>query len=349
MTEKGAKSAGPDQGQAAPRTASVRNQALDGLMEAGAPWWRRYSSHGEFPWSTTGSLVLHFLLIVLLLILARGFQSPDREPLGCQTVLVGPDPEAAEGDSGTDKAGGPEGEPTQEQKQDEPKPEQPTPEKTEREKVDEVKTEDLPTDMSVPTFDPSSLPTEDVPKKVVDRISQAKNRLEKALQKQPKTGTGGKGGSRTGPGGSGGSGASGKAARAARWVLISQGSDIHSHIIQLDGLGAAFAVPGRGDRFVYFHNAASSNRTSEERDLGGENRIYWTFEKPSMVREFCQMVGIPNADMLVMFLPVELEERMAEMERNYQGKGEEDVAQTRFRIVQRGGRYDVTVVGQTLK
>jgi hypothetical protein len=223
------------------------------------------------------------------------------------------------------------------------------PEKTQREEVKDVKPEDVAPDVKVPTFDPSAMPPEDIPKKVADRISQAKNRLEKALQTPPKTGTGGKGGSGSGIGGMGGGGATGRAARPARWVLIAQGTDIRSYLVQLDGLGAAFAVPGRGDRFVYFHNVVGSNRTSEERDLGGENRIYWTFEKPSMVRDFCQFVGISNADMLVMFLPVELEERMAEMERNFQNKSEEQIAQTRFRIVQRDGRYDVVVAGQTLR
>lgn len=351
MAEKEAKSAV----QAADKKAStsVRNRALDGLIEAGAPWWQRYSSRGEFPWSATGSLVFHLLLVVLIIILAKGFANPDREPMGTQTVNVGTDPEAAEGEGGTDKAGGPDGDEGQkqqeQQKQEEPQPKPPMPENTPREDVKEVKPEDVPADMNAPTFDPNELPSEDISEKVAARVKQAQRQLEQLQQSQAKSGTGGKGGPNTGLGGSGGSGASGKAARAARWVLIAQGPDIRSYLAQLDGLGAAFAVPGSGDRFRYFRNVASSNRTSEERDLGGENRIFWSFEKPSMIREFCQYVGISGADMLVIFLPVEVEQRMAELERSYKGLSEDQIAQTRFRVVPKDGRYDVAVAGQTPK
>jgi predicted Ser/Thr protein kinase len=194
-----------------------------------------------------------------------------------------------------------------------------------------------------------NVPQEDVSTTVAMRLDQARSSLQKLQDRLAKSGTGGNRKSKTGPGGSDGSGVSGRSARAARWVLVGQGTDIRNYLMQLDALGAAFAVPGRGGQFIYFRNMASPSRTSEERDLSGENRIYWTFEKPSMVREFCRYVGIPNADILVMFLPLELEERMAEMERNYQGKSEGQIAQTRFRIIQRDGRFDVIVAAQVLK
>jgi len=333
MSEKEAKPASPDGEEGSPRSESVRNEALDGLIEAGAPWWRRYSPHGEFPWSATGSLVVHFLVVVLIIIFAiRFWPSGPPKPEETSVGIARVDEKAADGDGDTGKTGdleeGKAKEPAEKQKPEEPKPQETLPEKT-HEKPTAVTPDDFAPGIFVP------VPPADIPS-----IAGPKWR--------PKPGTKGKGETAPGTGESSGDGTSNRE-RAARWVLISQGTDIRSYLVQLDGLGAAFAVPGRGDRYVYFHNVATSNRTSEERDIGRENRIFWTFEKPSMVRDFCQYVGIPNTDTLLMFLPVELEERMAKMERNYQNKREDQIKQTRFQIVKGDGRYDVVVTAQTLK
>jgi hypothetical protein len=76
MTEKETKPVSPDSEAGPPRPTPVSNRSLDGLIEAGAPWWRRYSPHGEFPWSATGSLALHLLVVVAVIILAIIFVRP---------------------------------------------------------------------------------------------------------------------------------------------------------------------------------------------------------------------------------------------------------------------------------
>jgi hypothetical protein len=52
---------------------------------------------------------------------------------------------------------------------------------------------------------------------------------------------------------------------------------------------------------------------------------------------------------MIMFLPLELENRMLELELAYMGtKAEEDIAQTHFQVVRAGGGFDVQVSSQTL-
>jgi hypothetical protein len=191
------------------------------------------------------------------------------------------------------------------------------------------------------------VPAEDISQEVRKRIAKAQSQMQKLQEAQAKSGTGGTGGPNAGRGGMGGAGASGKAARAARWVLITQAGGVRGYLAQLDGLGAVFAVPGSGDKWRYFRNVTGGNRTPEERDLSNDNRLFWTSERPSMTREFCDFVGIPAAAMLVIFLPIELEDRMAELEKAYKGLSDDQIAQTRFQAIQKDGRYDVMVVGQT--
>jgi hypothetical protein len=156
-------------------------------------------------------------------------------------------------------------------------------------------------------------------------------------------------------GGSGGTSSKGRGERLVRWMLRIEsrgirGEAVRDYLVQIEGLGGVIAFPAKGDKWLYVYHASDpAQRSTQEKDLSDENRIYWTNEKRETVIDVCHYLGIARADLMVMFLPTELEERMARLECEYQNKNEEEIAQTIFLVVREGGKYGVRVIAQTLK
>jgi hypothetical protein len=143
-----------------------------------------------------------------------------------------------------------------------------------------------------------------------------------------------------------GGGGTGRAGRAARWILMFNYSDVDQYLGQLGGLGAEIAFPQRGDQWLYFSNLAR-NPTRVVRDLSGEDRIFWVNEDRASASMIAQSLGIQPVTPMLAFLPVELEQRMLKMELAYKGaRSEEDIIQTVFECVRRGGGHDVVVIDQ---
>jgi hypothetical protein len=143
-----------------------------------------------------------------------------------------------------------------------------------------------------------------------------------------------------------GGGGTGRAGRAARWVLMVNYSDVDQYLGQLGGLGAEIAFPQRGDQWLYFSNL-SRNPTRVVRDLSGEDRIFWVNEDRASASMIAQALGIQPVTPMLAFLPIELEQRMLKMELAYKGaRSEEDIIQTVFECVRRGGGHDVVVIDQ---
>jgi hypothetical protein len=141
-------------------------------------------------------------------------------------------------------------------------------------------------------------------------------------------------------------GGSGRDARAARWILKFNTRSVRDYLVQLDGLGIAIAFPQKGDKFLYFFSASSPNRTSEIRSVAGESRLSWPDRNAALLAPVCRELGIPVAPLMLLFLPVELEERFLKLELGYNNLEEDQIESTTFEVVRRGGRYDVMVVTQ---
>jgi hypothetical protein len=68
------------------------------------------------------------------------------------------------------------------------------------------------------------------------------------------------------------------------------------------------------------------------------------------VAGLCHVLGTSPAEFMIVFLPVDLENRMLELELAYGGaKEEEDVVQTHFQVVPRDGGFDVQVSSQVVR
>jgi len=149
-------------------------------------------------------------------------------------------------------------------------------------------------------------------------------------------------------GSAGSGGGTGRAGRAARWVLRFNTRTARDYLSQLGGLGADVAFPAQGGKYRYFTDLAGSPKSSL-RDLDSENRIYWMDQDTYF--EVARELDV-DAEMMIAFLPTPLEEKMAKLEmaraRERGVTREEDIIQTLFECVQRGGSFDVIVVDQTL-
>jgi hypothetical protein len=151
-----------------------------------------------------------------------------------------------------------------------------------------------------------------------------------------------------GTSGANGSGGSGRAGRAARWVLRFNTRTPRDYLGQLGGLGADIAFPDRGDQYRYYTNLAATPQSSFK-SLDNEGRIYWIDQ--DTYHEVARQLGV-SAPMMIAFLPLALEEKMSKLEmaraRERGVSREEDIRQTVFECVRRGGGFDVIVVDQTL-
>lgn len=75
--------------------------------------------------------------------------------------------------------------------------------------------------------------------------------------------------------------------------------------------------------------------------------IGWRDEDPLSVSGVMQALGLNfRPTHFCAFLPLELEEKLARLERDFAGRGEDQIGRTRFRVTVSGGKYDVQVIDQ---
>lgn len=295
-------------------------------------FWTLYSPRGEFPLSSTASVVLHLLAVLLIILIGRLVLTKPVEPPGVDVLQVSPDPIAAPDVGAGD---GPQSEETLEgaQKDAEESLAQ-TPPSEEIAAVDEA----VKSDVDVPDTQGQKQQAKRKAQQAKSAAQSARERLEAAKNRlQENLG---------GSGGGGGRGPTGRAARVARWILRFDTTNARDYLNQLGGLGAQIAFPDRGEKYLYFSNLASPTPKRELKDFSNETQLYWIDENPESVAMVCQYLRVQNSGFFLAFLPRELEERMLRMELAYMNLAEEEIASTTFRVVRRGGGYDVQVERQ---
>ena len=306
---------------------------LEESLEASKPWWQHHSTHGEFPWSSVISLVLHLFIILLVIGLAAPLLRQDRTPPAVDVLYVGEDVTAAAGDS-EEPPGDDVMESTFEDSSEQP------PDEMETTELEEVSEPD-PVDVEIEVQDVGTelREEEDAVRQAQSALQQAKDALARNLGQK----------SKSPGGGGGGSGPTGRAARPARWILNFNIASPTDYLRQLDGLGATVAFPLSGDEWLYFYNVSSSNPTSKRRTLANENRLYWVNDNASSVASVARELGVQPTPLMAAFLPLELEERMLKLELAHNNLEEDEIASTQFEVVRRGGKYDVVVSHQIPK
>ncbi len=188
--------------------------------------------------------------------------------------------------------------------------------------------------------------------------------LDKALQDKllglgQKKGTpGGKGTGDSGQEGTGigGTGADSTRARGLRWVVRFKTTSGRDYVNQLAGLGAVIAVPAPPDfkkSMLVFRDpgnpSASSVATDQDfRAFGGQIQ-FCDFKRDSVV-QVSEALGLKfTPPAFWAFFPKELEAELARKETAYRNKRSEDIEETKFQVISRGGKYEAVVVEQKVK
>jgi hypothetical protein len=320
-------------------------------------FWKRYSPHGELPLSGAGSFAVHALVVGFLVLwgvyLAAYFARPSRAlPVDPVWVLPG--------------GGG-----------------QPTGQGDERGigHAPEVAANPEPDHKTAAPPRPDLRPAEPAkPDLKFDRViaktdASAIARLNEAVRRQRADGLD-PGRGRGGPGSRGGKGVGdgpgdgpgpgpGKAPllnrrekRMLRWSLLFNTRTGEDYVRQLRGLGAILAVPvkesplpnGPPPEYKLVRDLSRRPAQLLDEDLAQINRIYWTDKDPRSVQEVMSALGIRlRPRHFVAFMPTELETKLFELERDYRGLAEDQIYETKFRIVEKDGRFEPQVVEQTPK
>lgn len=324
-------------------------------------FWQRYSPHHEFPLSSVASVCLYgfgVLLVWAVVVLAMK-QGEDFASLPVEPITIAEGGGNPEGEGTTGPGDRP---PVQKDVVRDIKPEaNPTPNIAAK----EVKLDDV-------TPDPLTLPEI---KDLKGRIIEDSNSAVAALgsisvdaRKQLFRGLGsvskGKGGSGEGGGKGGGKGTGeGNAAgpgkgtlnvrqkRVLRWTMMFNTYDGNDYLAQLRDLGAILAIPNPGGGYLVARDLRHLPPHWEHDDLASIKRIWWTDQKPESVRALSQALRLPvPPPHVIAFFPESLEKKLLEKEmrygRRYGRTREDEIKETRFRVVRRGGTYEPEVESQ---
>jgi hypothetical protein len=294
-------------------------------------FYDQYSPNHELPYSSLASFAFHFCLMLLLPLLASIITPEDTLPPEVTVVTVADSPEDSASGAGELETPG------------------------ELEATEESSEAEMPLEETDPTLEPSEelvieeTAVEEQEERVERTVtetteagqeiaSSARQSLEDARAALSNTPGGSRGGNEEGTGSPG---------RAARWIMHFRATNARDYMNQMAALGAEIAFPDRGDQWLFF-DLTQANPTGVVRDLSGESRMYW-IEQGDSIPAICQALGIPSAEFMVTFFPIEIENRLLEMELAYMGpKQEQDILQTHFEVFRSGGGYDVRVTSQTL-
>jgi hypothetical protein len=308
-------------------------------------FWERYNGRLEFPLSTVAAVLLHvavgaLLVFVLVRLMDHG---DDRSAVPVKLIdAIGMD-DAGDGSAGSGGSDAvKEGENQFKAQQDI----LPTPQALEkaREDIKRMVLEDPTGSLPIAASNAAAF-------EVIDK-ELAKKMLGSRRGQGPGDGTGTDGSTGKGPGGSG---ADSTRARSLRWVLRFRTADGSDYVAQLAAMGATVLVPlpPENRECLYFSDLRNTGnkRTATEDDLKQlSGQIKFSDTRPGSVAGVCAALGVQQpARSFWAFFPRGLEDELSRKELNYRNRRSEDIEETIFQVVVRGGGYEVVVVGQTVK
>jgi hypothetical protein len=130
--------------------------------------------------------------------------------------------------------------------------------------------------------------------------------------------------------------------RMLRWNLHFPTSNPQDYLRQLAGLGAILALPlddSSSPQYKVVRDLLTRPAQLAEEDLSKIQRIFWIDDNPANVRDVLTELGVNvQARRFIAFMPVELENKLFEMERKHMEKrysrfDEDRIYETRFEVV----------------
>ena len=313
-------------------------------------FWERYNKRLEFPLATVGTILIHVLVATCIICFLMGLLGGKEDKTGVPVSLV-PDMGGLD-DDGTGSAGSGGVEDPQKEAKSYSLEEQlnrlPDPSQFPVVK-DEIR-ESLKFDNegNIPISDSNVANYAMLDKTMRDKLLNVGAKRGAG----PGAGSGNDGSAGTGPGGTG---ANSSRARSLRWVMRFRTASGEDYVAQLAAMGAVILVPMPPDykQGLYFTNLKnlSEKKMSTDADLSKlAGQIKFSDTRPDSVRAVCDVLGVKeNVKSFWAFFPKGLEDELARKEMGYRNRRAEDVEETIFRVVSKGGGYELIVDDQKLK
>ena len=172
--------------------------------------------------------------------------------------------------------------------------------------------------------------------------SKLRDGLRRASQGKGGTGSGGGEGSGTGTGtgkgqGDGSGSLNARERRMGRWRLDFGNLSGPEYVRRLAALGATLGIPkdrSGSDYWIVRDLRARPAKLLDE-DITQIGQMYWNNVDPETVQS---VLAAPrpqqssSGDSFIIFMPVELEEKLAELELKYHNLSEDEIGETRFQV-----------------
>ena len=294
---------------------------------AAKDWMEQHSSNNELWYSSGGSALFHFLLVVVLgLILGMmAANLPQTQPpLPPIEVIVVDPTQDGDAQDDTDDNLGPA--------------------------LEDVKGGEV-TDKPSPVLSDSPTVTDDVDTIVnVDKTAAEGDVGTESDAAKEGLATAGKiiaGARPRGAGeGNGGGGGRGKAGRGSRWILRLNVRDTAEYMRQLEQLGCVVAFPGRGGNFRYFPQPTLRPGPENTRSALRDTRICWIPLEKRTSKRVSSWMNLGSQDGMCYFMPTSLEDQLVEKElqkarMDRPDATEDDLSQTTFRVVNTSSGIDL--------
>lgn len=321
-------------------------------------FWERYSPHHEAPLSGVGSLLLHVLGIVAIVLIALGVARLDK---GNRRIDISGVARAG-GGGGSGNAVGPGAGTAETPAEDpgtQPMPMTPMPMVEPRDPVDieTAKTKE-------PETQPDIRPISSAEAKKA--LAQLDSSVRKKLMNFGNAGAGGgvgpgsdggKDGGKglgEGPGvGSGSGKISQREQRMMRWTMNFSTRSGGDYLQQLSGLGAFLAIPTPGTNppeYKLIRDLTARPPRLLEEDLSQIKRVFWVDNKADSVRSISTALGLNmQIDHFVAFMPPDLEQKLVRLERAYRDRQEDQIDETIFGIRRSSTGFEPFVISQTAR
>jgi hypothetical protein len=325
-------------------------------------FWVRYSPHHEMPLSSVTSVALHALAIGCGFLLwwwwSTVTEARERPLPSVGTVHIEPGVGGLPGAGGGTGVGDPGSDPVKDERGDQ---------RNQPATNDEIKPTNgrnrppltpghndplnsLNLERTIPDWSKLSKPVQEALEDLGSSQGPTLDKDGQVVQPPKKRRGGGNGG---GGGGNGGGGdPTTRAARAARWTLIFSTQDGRHYLQQLRYFGAILAVeePADSGEFLVCYLTKPGKPVWERKDIREIKRIFWTDSDPRSVARLAGALGMQPPKRFHAFFPTDFEVKLLRQERNWAKRREDQIAETRFRIVPTGpGKYKPVVTGQVVR
>jgi hypothetical protein len=133
--------------------------------------------------------------------------------------------------------------------------------------------------------------------------------------------------------------------RQNRWTLTFETNSGMDYLRQLRGLDATLAVPESGGEYLVFRKLGQHPPHGQHEDINKIPGLHWFDTKPENVRSLATALGLDRMpEYIIAFFPPSLEKHLRNLEEQAYSGPEDEIDETYFRVVRRGGgRYDVVV------